>query len=79
MKKNKELNEAMTVFMKQYQPAESIMESDEQLTTFEIMNNLVSHIGKKGVNLRSVYEKLQENGFQYEYVGNNFLWLLKIK
>lgn len=79
MEYEKELIEAIKIFMDHYKPAKSYAESDEQLSTQDILEILKYHIGKKGINKRSVYNILKKNGFHYVYFLDGFVWPLKIK
>lgn len=75
MCENKIFNEAMAVFLKQFHPAASPSESDEELSTSEI-NNILSDLIDSGTN-EKIYGFLKQEGFKYEFIGGGFKWLLK--
>lgn len=70
------LNELLDAFEQKYQPASSIQESDEQLTSPEILN-LFNSATK--VTYDQLYQALKQRGFKTEIVNNSFMWMLSCK
>ena len=79
MEYEKELIEAIEIFMDHYEPAASYADSDDQLSTIEIEDMLKRHIGEKNIDTRSVYNILKENDFNNMCFVGEFVWPLKIK
>ncbi len=68
------LDELFNAFEKRYQPAANVVESDDQLSSNEILNlfNSAAEITKD-----ELYKGLRSRNFVTEMVGNQFLWLVK--
>ena len=70
------ITELLNTFEERYQPALKVVESDEQLSSQEILGsfNTVAEI-----SLDELYEGLRERGFVSKMVGNQILWIVKEK
>ncbi|TLX73697.1 hypothetical protein E9993_14665 [Labilibacter sediminis] len=70
------LTELLNAFEEKYQPASSIQESDEQLSSHEILSlfNTATQ-----VSLDELYQALKQRGFTTKVINNSFLWILRNK
>ncbi len=68
------LEELLNSFEECYQPAFNIVESDEQLSSNDIISlfNSAAKLTKE-----EIYEGLKSRGFVTKLVGNQFVWLVK--
>jgi hypothetical protein len=77
------IKEIITVFLQEFTPAHSIAESDEFISTSEIAEKIDDFIASaKQDNYeyhKQIIDELQQVGFKYKLVGNQFKWLLKEK
>ena len=78
-KQPKPVEQAMDAFLEMYEPAETRGESDEQITTAEIVDSLSELIDTADDMNNSVYDILIMKGFTYKYFMGKFVWLLKSK
>lgn len=69
---------AMQVFKKHFSPATTFEDSDEQLTTKNIFDQFRNLTYDKSLKIDIMYDLMQENGFQFIYFLDEFVWLLKI-
>ena len=59
-----------------YSPAGSIAESDEQKSTYE----LIEEMGEiEDITAAAVNKLMEENGFHLHYTGMSYVWLLKVR
>lgn len=73
------IHKALNNFLQHFEPAYKIEESDEQLTTSDVMERFQKLTGDTELTIEIVYDILIDNGFVYDYVLDEFKWLLKIK
>jgi hypothetical protein len=73
------LEEAMEIFNRRFQPATSFDDSDEQFTTTEILEKFKEIVGEESVTNQIIIENFKKAGYFYDYVLDEFRWLLKIK
>lgn len=71
--------EAMEIFYRRFQPTTSLDDSDEQFTTTEILEKFKEIVGEESVTNQIIIENLKKAGYIYDYVLDEFRWLLKIK
>ena len=69
---------AMCIFKKHMQPAESVSDSDEMLSTQEILDKFHEHMGEDVIDQETMYDLLTQHGFIYDYVMDGFKWLIKL-
>ena len=77
--KLKLIDDIFQTFISQFAPAQSIEDSDIQLTTAEIHRKFIEHYPSELINTEFIFELLTDNGFQSITSGNKleFFWLLK--
>lgn len=68
---------AMAVFKRHMKPVESVSESDEQMTTQEILDKFQELMGVDMIDYKQMYDLLTAHGFIYDYVIDGFKWLIK--
>lgn len=76
---NPTIEKALTNFLQHFEPAYKVEESDEQLSTSDIFNRFWNLTGDPELTLNLIHTILTERGFVYDYVLDEFRWLLKIK
>lgn len=74
---NESLTRAMTVFKQHFEPAYTLKESDEQLSTEEIFEKFNDLTYDPELTIDKIHALMEENGFRYDYVMDRFKWLLK--
>ena len=74
---NASVEKAFTNFKQHFQPAYSIMESDEYYSTKEIYDRIIDLTGDMELTHAEVYLLLEQAGFTYDYVMGEYKWLLK--
>lgn len=72
-----QLDQAMQVFKRHFLPAEDTVNSDEQMTTQEIMDKFQSLLGEEIIDASTMALLLLDNGYKFDYILDEFLWLLK--
>ena len=59
-----------------YSPARLVTESDEQKSTYE----LIEEMGEiEDITPAAVNKLMEENGFHLHYTGMSYVWLLKVR
>lgn len=76
MKEN--LTRAITIFKQHFQPAYTLDESDEQLTTMEVYEKILKLTLDPEVQPDMVHDLLLQSGFQYDYIMDEYRWLFKV-
>lgn len=65
--------------MQKYEPAYQLDQSDEQLTSKEIFDRIINVTGDFDFTIMQVAEYMEKSGFVFEYIFDEFKWLLKTK
>lgn len=73
-----DLSKIFAAFMDFYQPAESVQESDELLSTTDIKEKIDELTGEE-VEEKLVFHYLIENNFEFRFTVEGFRWMMKIK
>jgi hypothetical protein len=66
-------------FLQHFEPATSLSEADEQMTTEQIYEKINSFYPEADFGMDDLFKKLEEEGFKFEWVQDEFKWLLKEK
>lgn len=66
-------------FLQHFEPAASLAETDEQMTTEQIYEKINSFYPEADFGMDDLFKKLEEEGFKFEWVQDEFKWLLKEK
>lgn len=74
-----EIRQAMQIFNDYYKPALTLTDSDEQLTSTEILERLNSLLSDNTIGNNDIYSLMKESGYIYKVVFSEFKWLLKIR
>lgn len=74
---NASVEKAFTNFKQHFQPAYTVMESDEYYSTNEIYQRIFDLTWDVELTRSEVYEAMEQAGFTYDYVMGEFKWLLK--
>jgi hypothetical protein len=69
----------LEVFLQHFEPAGDLSESDEQLTTEQIYEKINSFYPDAEFGMDDLFKKLEETGFKFEWIQDEFKWLLKEK
>jgi hypothetical protein len=69
----------LAVFLLHFEPAASLSESDEQMTTEQIYEKINSFYPDAEFGMDDLFKHLEEAGFKFEWVQDEFKWLLKEK
>ncbi|MFN0276757.1 MAG: hypothetical protein ACKVPJ_13505 [Chitinophagales bacterium] len=75
------LNEIKEFIQSKFLPAESLAESELEVTTEQIEIEIKAHFGEVKFNTNEIVLALKEAGFKYDVCpgGLKFIWLLKYK
>jgi hypothetical protein len=65
------------VFKQHFEPAYTLKESEEQLSTEEIFDKFNELTHDPELTIDQIYDLMEEKGFRYDYVMDSFKWLLK--
>lgn len=68
----------MINFKQHFAPAYTLQESEEQLTTQELYDKFMNLTYDPGFTVDLMHDLLTENGFRYDYIMDEFRWLLRI-
>lgn len=74
---DEQLTIAMCVFKRHNKPAENVEESNEQLTTREILEKFTGLLGDNELDAELMYDLLTQHGFIFDYFMDEFRWLIK--
>lgn len=74
---NENLTRAIRVFRQHFEPAYTLQESDEQLTTTEVYEKLLKLTLSAEITPEVVHDLLIESGFTYDYIIDEYRWLFK--
>jgi len=69
---------AMQVFKQHFSPAKSIRDADEVMTTEEIYDKIFKLTFDKSLKIEEIQEFMEENGFNFDFDLDNFVWPLKL-
>lgn len=75
---NQAIQNAFTNFRQHFTPAYCIHETDEFLSTEEIFHRFNRLAADPELTTQMVHDWMVENGFRYDYIMDEFRWLLKI-
>jgi hypothetical protein len=64
-------------FLQHFEPAASLSEADEQMTTEQIYEKINSFYPDAEFVMDDLFKRLNEVGFQFEWINGEFKWMLK--